>query len=86
MTNEILTGRVDIQDGVTSLIDDSTSLSLRSLADALMVPPLHCLMLQLTMCRLKIWRCYHVWERSIRIILLPLSLLTVEVGECYLAQ
>ena len=32
----------------------------------------------------KIWRCYKIWEDSLRIILTPLILVIVEIGKCIL--
>lgn len=31
---------------------------------------------------IQIWRCYHIWDDSLRAILLPVVLLLAEVGTC----
>ena len=63
------------------LLTNINAFLLAVIADSLMVRILFFGIFLLLIKFLKIWRCYHVWNGSIRPILFPLLLLLAEIGQ-----
>lgn len=68
--------------------DDFVYFSGFAVSDALLVSYIHCngihIFLNSMQFLLKIWRCYHVLGKSLRVILVPLAFLLIDVGESLL--